>query len=83
MTAASDDALTTVLSWGQLSPEKDVTWRGETYTCRKDLAFAPYVEIPQSGALPEVDLPPVKVELPPVKVPSVDDVTGDLQNALP
>ena len=38
----------------------------------------PRVALPQAGPLPKVELPPVKVQ-----VPSVEDVTGGLQNALP
>ena len=46
---------------------------------------SPRIQLPETD-LPEVSLPPTplpQVELPAVEVPSVDDVTGDLQNALP
>jgi RNA polymerase sigma factor (sigma-70 family) len=38
----------------------------------------PRVALPQNGPLPKVELPPVQVQ-----VPSAEDVTGGLQNALP
>ncbi|MET0615802.1 MAG: sigma-70 family RNA polymerase sigma factor [Thermoleophilaceae bacterium] len=38
----------------------------------------PRISVPEAAPLPNVELPPVDVQ-----VPSVDDVTGGLQNALP
>ena len=38
----------------------------------------PRISVPQAAPLPKVELPPVNVQLP-----SVDDVTGGLQNPLP
>jgi RNA polymerase sigma factor (sigma-70 family) len=45
----------------------------------------PRTALPQTGPLPQVELPPVQVKVPSVDdvVGGVEDVTGGLQNALP
>src|SRR3954453_6184937 len=51
-TAPEGGALTTVATWGDHAAGKDVTWNGQTYRWRKDLAFAPYFALPERAALP-------------------------------
>jgi hypothetical protein len=50
---AANRALTTVGTWGRHDlAGKDVSYNGETYRWRKDLAFAPYVDLPRRARLP-------------------------------
>lgn len=43
---APHGALTTVASWGDHGAGKDVSFGGATYRWRRDLAFAPYLDLP-------------------------------------
>jgi hypothetical protein len=44
--------LTTIASWGDHDAGKDVSWEGQTYRWRKDVAFAPYLDLPARAPLP-------------------------------
>jgi hypothetical protein len=44
-------ALTTVASWGDHGAGKDVSFNGQTYRWRKDVAFAPYLDLPAHSPL--------------------------------
>jgi hypothetical protein len=45
-------ALTTVASWGDHEAGKDVSLDGKVYRWRKDVAFAPYLDLPSQAPLP-------------------------------
>jgi len=60
------DALTTVLNWQHSG--KDVTWDGQTWTWRKDLAFAPYLDLPARSPLP------LEMAVGAISAESVDDL---------
>jgi hypothetical protein len=46
----SVDAMTTIANWKHSG--KDVTWEGQTYQWRKDIAFKDYLDLPQRSPLP-------------------------------
>jgi hypothetical protein len=58
-------AVTTVASWGDHEAGKDVSWDGVTYRWRKDVAFAPYLDLPGRAPRP--------LELALARVPTPDE----------
>ncbi|HWE13456.1 MAG TPA: hypothetical protein VG365_08095 [Solirubrobacteraceae bacterium] len=47
-----DASVTTVATWGDHGAGKDVSWDGASYRWRKDVAFAPYLDLPARAPLP-------------------------------